>query len=66
MASLSNTLTLSTRDPLQDGLIYQTPRKGKKKISLRRRIAERALQQAYKSFFNQSALRVRLHTQTLH
>lgn len=24
-------MTLSTRDPLQDGLIYQTPRKGKKK-----------------------------------
>lgn len=38
----------------------------KKKISSERQIAEHAPQQAYKSFFNQSTLRARLHTQTPH
>lgn len=33
---------------------FTKPLEGGKKISLRRQIAERALQQAYKSFFNQS------------
>lgn len=45
---------------------FTKPLEREKKISLKRRIAERALQQAYKSFFNQSALRVRLHSQTPH
>lgn len=70
--------TSSARDPLKGAAIYQpaAPFDGrgeeeeegteKKKISSERQIAEHAPQQAYKSFFNQSTLRARLHTQTPH